>query len=505
MSRPPILINDLVRGNQVWKMHIRVVDVWVVTEKNGNQHLEAVIQDVKGDKIHVTTLGRDFQDWIEVVKEHETYFLYNGEPVDNDGPFKVCANPLKLIFNGGTTMSKVAIPEIPTHSYTFHPIESFLKADYKHDHLYDVIGVLQDVLKTQMGGGGRKSCVNISLRDVEGNVIELVLWEDYAKQFNNYTTPNNFAGPTIIVLTHAWCKLNRVSGLPCLSNAWNGSKLYINLEHPQVDEFKASFGSNLPAASQSLTCDSSVQSNNNFWTKLSEVKSIRAVSKFRRDCFATTIGITTGFNASRSGWYFESNGNTDAERVTKFKLEIEVEYDNHKGIFVFWDKDVIQYTKHTATELREIMKKAGEDNPKIWPTHLDALLNRQMVFRIKYQSQFRRFSIVKILNEDGLYNKLDTYLTTNEVTTAADLELDTTSPSLNPNQLTQSCEPSSVALPDSATNHKGSPSASCSSTPAKRVATSTSINELIQAEELTPKQSATKSKNGKKTKQLKND
>ncbi|XP_058751986.1 uncharacterized protein LOC131625110 [Vicia villosa] len=339
-------------------------------------------------------------------------------------------------------MSKVALPEIPTHSYTFHPIERFLKGDFKHDMLYDVIGVLQDVVKTQQGGGGRKSCVNITLRDVEGNVIELVLWEDYAKQFVIYTTPNNFAGPTIIVLTHSWCKTNAVSGLPCLSNAWNGSKLYINLEHPQVDEFKASFGSNLPVASQSLTCDSSVQSNNNFWTKLSEVKSIRAVTEFGRDCFATTIGTTTFFNASRFGWYFESSGNTDAER-------------------------------------------AGEDNPKIWPTHLDALLNRQMVFRIKYQSQFRRFSIVKILNEDGLYNKFDMYLAANEVT--------------------QTCEQSSVAQPESAADHKGSPSASCSSTPAKRVATSTSINDLIQADELTPKQSATKSKNGKKTKHLKKD
>ncbi|XP_058767622.1 uncharacterized protein LOC131641334 [Vicia villosa] len=420
MSRAPIFIKNLLKGNQVWKMHIRVVDMWIVIEKNGSQHLEAVIQDAKGDKIHVTTWGKDFQDWVEVVTEHGTYYLYNGEPVENDGPFKVCFNPLKLIFNGGTTMTKVAIPEIPTHSYSFHPIENFLKGDFKHDHLYDVIGVLQDVLKTQTGGGGRKSCVNVTISDVNGNVIELVLWEDYGKQFINYTTPNNFAGPTIIVLTHAWCKPNTlfVSGLPCLSNAWNGSKLYINLEHPQVDEFKASFGSNLPAPSQSLTADSSVQSANNFWTKLSEVKSIRAVSEFGRVF----------------GWYFESTGNTDAERVTKFKLEVEVEYDNHKGIFVFWDKDCIPFTKLTAHELREIMKKAGEDNPKIWPTHLDVLLNRQMVFRIKYQSQFRRFSVVKILNEDGLYKRFDNYLTPNEGANAAVMEVDTTSPTLNPNQ-----------------------------------------------------------------------
>ncbi|XP_058751879.1 uncharacterized protein LOC131624980 [Vicia villosa] len=128
-----------------------------------------------------------------------------------------------------------------------------------------------------------------------------------------------------------------------------------------------------------------------------------------------------------------------------------------------------------------------------------------MVFRIKYQSQYRRFSVVKILNEEGLYNKLHTYLTPNEGTTAAVMEMESGSSSLNPYQLTPTCEQSSVAQPDSAANLTGSPSASCSSTPAKRVAMSTSINDLIQAEELTPKQSTTKAKNGKKTKQIKKD
>ncbi|XP_058774762.1 uncharacterized protein LOC131649033 [Vicia villosa] len=415
MSRQPILIKDLVKGNQVWKMLIRIVDLWVVIEKNGHKHMEAVIQDGQGDKIHVITRSRDFQDWVEVLKEHETYNINNGEPVENDVPLKVCCNPLKLIFNGGTTMTKVAIPEIPAHSFSFFPIKKFLKGDYKHDMLYDVIGVLQDVLKTQMGGGGRKSCVNVNLRDVQGNVIELVLWDDYAKQFVNYTTPNNFSGPTLIVLTHAWCKPNTISGLPCLSNAWSGSRLYFNLDHPQVVKYKASFGDNMPAPSQSMTTDSSVQSSNNFWTKLSEVKSVRAISEFGKDCYATTIGTTLGFNASKFGWYFETTRNTEAETVTKFKLEVEVEYDNHKGIFVFWDKDCIPYTKMTAKELREVMKAAGEDNPKIWPTHLDVLLNRKLVFRIKYQSQYQRFSIVKILNEDGLYDKFHNYLTPDEV------------------------------------------------------------------------------------------
>lgn len=60
-----------------------------------------------------------------------------------------------------------------------------------------------------MGGGGKKSYANITLRDEAGNVIEVALWEDYSKQFMNYNSFNNYPGPTLFILTHAWCKQNQ--------------------------------------------------------------------------------------------------------------------------------------------------------------------------------------------------------------------------------------------------------------------------------------------------------
>ncbi|KAL5073231.1 hypothetical protein RYX36_012215, partial [Vicia faba] len=59
-----------------------------------------------------------------------------------------------------------------------------------------------------MGGGDKKSCANITLHDIEGNVIEVALWDDYGKQFMNYNNPNKVVGPRILILTHAWCKPN---------------------------------------------------------------------------------------------------------------------------------------------------------------------------------------------------------------------------------------------------------------------------------------------------------
>ncbi|XP_058747932.1 uncharacterized protein LOC131620786 [Vicia villosa] len=346
--------------------------------------------------------------------------------------------------------------------------------------------------------------------------------------FMNYNTPGKMVGPTIIVLTHARCKINTVSGARSLSSAWSGSRLLINVEHPQIDEFKASYGGteNSNAPSLSLTCESSLQSANKSGTNLNEVKSIRAIKEGKKDCFATTIGTTKHFKASRFGWFFEScpgcrSSNksqgetfecacriTNVEPVTKFKVEVELEYDNYKGTFVFWDKDVIPYTKLSAKELRAVMKEAGEENPKIWPVHLDVLLNKQMVFRIKYQSSFEQFSIVAILNEDNLFNTFDNHLCPNELTSnAAVVGNESNTPTDHPIQpiVTHSDDLELTAQPALDVNRSGSPTASSSSTPAKRVAASTYVNEPILAEELTPKQSATKAKAGKKIKHIKKE
>ncbi|CAL5197139.1 unnamed protein product [Lathyrus oleraceus] len=60
MSRPPIRICDLVVDKNVWKIAIRVVDLWIVKKRNGQQHFEGVIQDSKGE-IYVVTRNLDFE------------------------------------------------------------------------------------------------------------------------------------------------------------------------------------------------------------------------------------------------------------------------------------------------------------------------------------------------------------------------------------------------------------------------------------------------------------
>ncbi|KAL5055863.1 hypothetical protein RYX36_036545, partial [Vicia faba] len=306
---------------------------------------------------------------------------------------------------------------------------------------YNVIGVLQEVVKTQMRGGGKKSCVNITLRDTEGNVIEVPLWDDFAKQFMNYQNPDQLATHTIVILTHAWCKQNTISGLPSLSNAWNCSRLYINLEHPQVESFKASFGTT-DLANQyalSLTRDSFIHSTNKNWTSPKEVKSIREIyegGKLPSSDGILSLVWAANLLTSHKALYFTVT--VELRMLNPFKIEIEVEYDSHKGTFVFLDKDCKPCTKMTAKELRQLMKEQISDA-----------------------------SIMDITNKE---------------------------PMQEPNQpiMAVSFEQSFLTQASSAVNQASSPTTSSSSTPAKKIAITTSVNNLLEAEDLTPKQSATK-------------
>ncbi|XP_058741664.1 uncharacterized protein LOC131614053 [Vicia villosa] len=153
-------------------------------------------------------------------------------------------------------------------------------------------------------------------------------------------------------------------------------------------------------------------------------------------------------------------------------------------------------------------RSAGEENPKIWPVHLDVLLNKQMVFRVKYQSSFEQFSIIAILNEDNLFNTFDNHLCPNKLTSnAVVVDNEANTPTDHPIQpiVTQSKDLELTTQPSLDANRSGSPTASSSSTPAKRVAASTNVNEPILAEEPTPQQSATKAKAGKKIKHIKKE
>ncbi|KAL5073337.1 hypothetical protein RYX36_012321 [Vicia faba] len=137
-----------------------VVDVWNVKDRNGQQHLEAIIQDEKAEQIHVVTRSCDLDVWKNNLLENQTYMVYNGETMLYDMPTKVCDKKYKLFFNRSTTISAVEISDIPQHNFYFKSFTDFQNGDFIGGRLY---GAVQQVVRTQVFGAGKKACACLTI------------------------------------------------------------------------------------------------------------------------------------------------------------------------------------------------------------------------------------------------------------------------------------------------------------------------------------------------------
>lgn len=69
MSRGYDCIKDLKKDLDVWKIGFRVLDSWIVTASNGNRHMELIIGDSKGDRVHAITRYRDLEHWMSLIED----------------------------------------------------------------------------------------------------------------------------------------------------------------------------------------------------------------------------------------------------------------------------------------------------------------------------------------------------------------------------------------------------------------------------------------------------
>lgn len=76
--------------------------------------------------------------WKSRFQEHQTYVIYNGEPLDNDLPLKVCDNMLKVFFTNGTAITKLDILKYPTTSSFSSLIVDFLTGNFQLGRLYGI-------------------------------------------------------------------------------------------------------------------------------------------------------------------------------------------------------------------------------------------------------------------------------------------------------------------------------------------------------------------------------
>ncbi|KAI5405834.1 hypothetical protein KIW84_052555 [Lathyrus oleraceus] len=387
MSRKVDSVKDINDSKETWCLAVRIMDVWSVVNNKGIEHLEMIVMD---------------------------------------SLWKVCDHSKKIVFLGGTTMKAIELQNIPPKGYFFKDFGEILQGKCKTDRLKDIIGAVSEINHIQSNTPGKKVVVSVVLKDLKGNCINCNLWEIYGSKFLAYYNDTKNNGAILILLTHAMLKDGQVS------NAWSGSKLLINEDIPEIQDFM----SKLPTNEQKEKPTQSAKSLSN-WSGGSQYSpverfvhnakcmSLSQFCKIKHETLCVTVATTLKFAVSKYGWFYYgctrcsskapnpekayecSCGQKVEQPIPRYKIEIYVSNGESKYRFVFWDSECAAILGMTAEFMHNSMVENGEDDPMVYPDELEMLLNKKMAFRVKVQPTFSQASVWKLCDDEAFVKEIE--------------------------------------------------------------------------------------------------
>ncbi|KAE9591473.1 putative nucleic acid-binding protein [Lupinus albus] len=90
LYRPFNLIKDLNDCKHLWKIAVRITQIWYVQTPPKPGHLEMILMDSNGDKIQVSVRNDEFNQWSQCLLENNIYVMHNFNVLRNDLQYKVC-------------------------------------------------------------------------------------------------------------------------------------------------------------------------------------------------------------------------------------------------------------------------------------------------------------------------------------------------------------------------------------------------------------------------------
>ncbi|KAI5434232.1 hypothetical protein KIW84_021194 [Lathyrus oleraceus] len=386
MSRKVDSVKDINDSKETWRLAVRIMDVWSVVNNKGIEHLEMIVMDSLGDRIQVLIRHDHLLKWKEAIE----------------------------------------LQNIPPKGYFFKDFGEILQGKCKTDRLEDIIGAVSEINHIQSNTPGKKVVVSVVLKDLKGNCINCNLWEICGSKFLAYYNDPKNNGAIVILLTHAMVKDGQVS------NAWSGSKLLINEDIPEIQDFM----SKLPTNEQKEKPTQSAKSLSN-WSGGSQYSpverfvhnakcmSLSQFCKIKHETLCVTVATTLKFVVSKYGWFYYgctrcsskapnpekayecSCGQKVEQPIPRYKIEIYVSNGESKYRFVFWDSECAAILGMTAEFMHNSMVENGEDDPMVYPDELEMLLNKKMAFRVKVQPTFSQASVWKLCDDEAFVKEIE--------------------------------------------------------------------------------------------------
>ncbi|KAJ1402515.1 Nucleic acid-binding, OB-fold [Sesbania bispinosa] len=227
--------------HKIWRIKVRVIRLWrssYFKDNNNKPMIELVVLDEQGGRIQCTVKSIHVYLFENSINEGNVYMLENLSVALNNGKNKPTMHEFRMFFKRETRVTLVEDSSIPLYGFSFVPFVEILNETKDDRRLVDVLGVVTgkgNLIEFKKEG---KPCnyVVIELENIEGGLkLRCTLWEDYAFMFLKHLEDHP-SESYVVVLQFA--KMKNFKGSVGVSNTTYNSKLFINTNIPEIEDFQ---------------------------------------------------------------------------------------------------------------------------------------------------------------------------------------------------------------------------------------------------------------------------
>ncbi|MCH79284.1 ATP-dependent DNA helicase PIF1 [Trifolium medium] len=421
-------ISEITGGKIDFQLRVRVINLWSTPDRadpteEGALHM--IFLDKDCGRIYANVRKDLLAQFKDDIEEGAAYIVERFMVGKNDSSFKSTPHKHKLNFMRGTKMIKVNATEIPPNHFDFMPFIEILAAT-KEDQFLDVIGhvVEKNSMKETQKNRKISKIMDATLEDLEGNRIHCTLWDDYAVKMLQFLDSHDPSLPVILILQ--LCKLKKYLGSMGVSNSFYESKLFLNVDLPQV----TAYIERMNAANVELTKVVSQMSGPAVLNVADDLlhtprMTIEDLIESTQKCSGSVLAWACEFDMD-AGWFYQActkcasrinfvAGQLYCDKckmsrtsVPRFKVHLQVIDDTGSITFVMFDRVVFQVVGRTAQDLLDAMN----DDPRSpsYPRELDMFINKWMLFKVEVTDanlyrNWRGYTVKKFTSDDEVISR----------------------------------------------------------------------------------------------------
>ncbi|XP_050916236.1 uncharacterized protein LOC127131354 [Lathyrus oleraceus] len=317
MARPIEDVRDTNDFKDLWKIAVRIRDLWFVKSVSNKEHLKMVLVDAKCDMTQVIIQSHLILKHKPTFIVGNTYIMHNFKVSNNDFSFKETTYSFKLLFYGTTFAKVIDFPDNSLKFLKLISLTSIIAGRFQSDFLVGIIGGVTEIIHIQMNAENHKYKVVFAITDMS--------WDILTSQLYNYYNNNKDLDNVIVLLQNARVNIDKflwkaeILSLAEINNLQNISEttnaIVAILENFEVGQSEC------------------------YYDGCSEFTRSAALKYEKLKCF--------------------TNHETD-KPIPRYKLEVLGMDGKFRARFVFWDNDCVKLMGKFSLELKRELIEISE-------------------------------------------------------------------------------------------------------------------------------------------------